>query len=532
MPSSVLNKLLTRVASILLAGSLAFASSSALAQDKTVTAVMHAGLRILDPVIATAHVTRNHGYMVYDQLVAVDGDGNVQPQMASWKVSDDQLTYTFTLRAGLIFHDGAKVTAADAVSSIKRWSARDAAAKFLMEATASLEAPDEETLVWTLKETFPQLLDVLAKQSTIPAFIMPKRVADTPADTQITEAIGSGPFEFVASEFQPGVKVVYKRFDGYKPREEAASGLAGGKVVNVDRVEFVTLPDSQTAITALMNGEIDLIENTQVDLLPILETSPDVVAEVRDESGYQLFARLNFKHPPFDNVEIRRAALTALSQEQSLAAMVGNPDYYSFCGAVFGCNTRFGDETGADSLKAGGDKARAQEMLKAAGYDNTPIVVLQPTDMGPTNNVPVVIASELREAGFQVDLQAMDWQTLVSRRASMSTPSDGGWSIFSSGLSSIDANTPVVHPVLPSTGDSGFPGWADDPELEALRTAFLKAATPEEQVEIAKQVQKRVLDNVILIPLGNYSYVQARSTKLVDMLPTAVPVFWNLDIAD
>lgn len=529
MPSSIHRML---AASLMLSGSIALASPSAFAQEKTVTAVMHAGLRILDPVITTAHVTRDHGYMVYDQLIAVDGDGNVQPQMATWNVSDDNLTYTFALRDGLIFHDGAKVTAEDAVASIKRWGERDGAAKFLMAATASLEAQDEKTLVWTLNEPFPLLLDILSKPSTLPAFIMPKRVADTPSDTQITETIGSGPFEFVASEFQPGVKVVYKRFDGYKPLDEAASGLAGGKVVNVDRVEFVTMPDTQTAVNALMTGEIDLIENTQVDLLPILESSPDVVAEVRDNLGVQVFARLNFKHPPFDNVDVRRAAMTALGQEQVMATMVGNPDYYWLCGAIFGCGAPLGDETGADSLKAGGDKEKAREMLQAAGYDNSPIVIMQPTDMGAMNSVPVVIASELREAGFNVDLQPMDWQTLVSRRANMNAPSEGGWSIFASGLSAIDANTPLVHPVLPSTGDTGFPGWVDDPELEALRSDFLKAGSLEQQQEIARKVQARVLDNVILIPLGNYPYVQTRSTKLTDMMPTSVPVFWNLKIAD
>ncbi|MGO4832614.1 ABC transporter substrate-binding protein, partial [Rhizobiaceae sp. 2RAB30] len=295
---------------IVAAGLLVLAAGVAHAQDKTITAVMHSGLRMLDPIVSTAHITRDHGYMVYDVLVAVDGDGVVQPQMASWEMSDDGLTYTFSLRDGLVFHDGAKVTAEDAVASLKRWGARDGAAKFVMAATEAIDVVDEKTLVWKLKEPFPLLLEVLAKQSSVPAFIMPARVAATPADTAITEHVGSGPFEFIESEFQPGVKIVYKRFDGYKPREEAASGMAGGKVVNVDRVEWVSMPDSQTAISALMTGEIDLIENAQIDLLPVLETSPDVTVEIRDKLGYQGFVRMNFKHPLFDNVEIRRAALT------------------------------------------------------------------------------------------------------------------------------------------------------------------------------------------------------------------------------
>ncbi|MBP0437054.1 ABC transporter substrate-binding protein [Tianweitania sediminis] len=514
------------------AGMMVLTAGVAHAQEKTVTAVMHSGLRMLDPIVSTAHITRDHGYMVYDTLVAFDGDGVVQPQMASWEKSEDNLTYTFKLRDGLLFHDGAKVTAADAVASLERWGARDGAAKFLMAATDSIKATDETTITWKLKEPFPLLLDVLAKQSSVPAFIMPARVAATPADTAITEYVGSGPFEMVESDFQPGVKIVYKRFEDYKPREEAASGMAGGKVVNVDRVEWVSMPDPQTAINAIMTGEIDLIENAQIDLLPVLEASPDVTVEIRDKLGYQGFARMNFKHPPFDNVEIRRAAMTALGQEQVMATMIGNPDYYWLCGAIFGCDTPLGDETGSETLQAGGDKAKAREMLEAAGYDNTPVVIMQPTDIGAMGTVPVVVASELRDAGFNVDLQPMDWQTLVSRRASMNKPSEGGWNIFTSFASGVEANTPLVHPILPSTGDTGWFGWANDPELEALRADYLKATTPEQQKEIAHKIQARVMDNVIFVPLGNYAFVQVRSNKLTDMLPTPVPVFWNIKLAD
>lgn len=517
---------------VLAAGVAMLAATVAQAQAQTVTAVMHSGLRMLDPIVSTAHITRDHGYMVYDVLAAVDGDGAVQPQMARWDISDDRLVYTFTLRDGLKFHDGAPVTAADVVASLKRWGARDGAAAFLMAATQSIEANGDATIIWTLKEPFPLLLEVLAKPSSVPAFIMPARVAATPADTAITDYVGSGPFVFVGNEFQPGVKIVYERFDDYKPRAEPASGLAGGKVVNVDRVEWVTMPDNQTAISALMGGEVDLIENVQIDLLDIIKSSPDVTVETRDPLGYQVFARMNFKHPPFNDVRIRQAAMAALGQEQVMATMIGNPDYYRLCGAIFGCGTPLGSEAGSESLKAGGDTARARQMLKDAGYDNTPVVIMQATDLGIIGTVPVVIASALRDAGFNVDLQGMDWQTLVSRRASMKPPAEGGWNIFTSFVSGIEANTPLINPILPSTGDSGWFGWPNDPELEAMRAAYLTAPDLDAQKAVAHQIQAHVLDQVIFIPLGNYPFVQARSNTLKDMLPTAVPVFWNLTLAD
>ncbi|WP_404935163.1 ABC transporter substrate-binding protein [Nitratireductor sp. L15S-10] len=508
------------------------AATPALAQDKTITAVMHSGLRVLDPIITTAHITRNHGYMVYDVLVAVDENFAPQPQMADWTISDDNLTYTFTLRDGLKFHDGAPVTAADAVASLQRWGKRDSGGQLIFDVTESLEAIDDKTLVWKLKSPFPALLDTVGKQSAVPPFIMPERVASGSADEAITDYTGSGPFVFVADEYQPGVSVTYRKFEDYVPREGEASWMAGGKNVKVDEVKWVTMPDAQTAINALLSGEIDYIEQVQIDLLPLLETSEDVTVETRDDLGYQTIGRMNFKHPPFDNPKIRQAAQMALSQEAVLATLIGNPDYYKVCGAIFGCGTPLGDETGSDTLTSGGDIAGAKKLLEEAGYDNTPIVLMQPTDVVSLTAQPVVAAQAMREAGFNVDMQAMDWQTLVTRRASQSKPSEGGWNIFFTNWMVPEINSPLISPMLNGRGDAAWFGWPEDEKIEELRAAFIAADTPEKQKEVAVEIQKHTLENVLYVPLGQYIMPQARSNKLTGMIPSPVPVFWNIEKAE
>ena len=407
------------LAAALLTGSALIAPGALAAQEETtITAVMHSGLRVLDPVITTAHITRNHGYMIYDVLTAVDANFQPQPQMASWNVSDDGLTYTFTLRDGLTFHDGAPVTGADVVASLERWGKRDSGGQLIFDVTESLEAPDDKTAVWTLSEPFAPLLDVISKQSAVPPFIMPARVAATSADETITEYVGSGPFVFNEAEYEPGVSVTYEKFDDYVPRDEPASWMAGGKVVNVDKVVWTTMPDSLTAMNALAAGEIDYLEQVQIDLLPLLEGSPDVTVETRDELGYVTIGRPNFLHPPFDNKQVRQAALQALSQESMLATMQGDPAYYNVCGAIFGCSTPLGDEAGSDPITSGPHPDEARALLEEAGYDGTPIVLMAPTDVVSLVNQPVVAAQALREAGFEVDLQSMDWQSVVQRRAS------------------------------------------------------------------------------------------------------------------
>ena len=139
--------------------------------------------------------------------------------------------------------------------------------------------------------------------------MMPKRLAETPAGQQIAEQIGSGPFKFVKAEFQPGVKAVYEKNTDYVPRKEPPSWTAGGKIVKVDRVEWITMPDAQTAVNALQSGDLDFIEDPPWDLLPVLAANPDIKIDTLNKFGFQTLGRMNFVLPPFDNPKVRRAAL-------------------------------------------------------------------------------------------------------------------------------------------------------------------------------------------------------------------------------
>lgn len=498
--------------------------------ETTLTAVMHSGLRILDPVITTAHITRDHGYMIYDVLTAVDDQFEPQPQMASWKISDDGLTYTFTLRDGLVFHDGAPVTGTDVVASLKRWGKKDSGGQLIFDVTESLESPDEMTVVWKLSKPFSPLLAVISKQSAVPPFIMPARVAETSADETITEYIGSGPFTFNEEEYKPGVNATYEKFDDYVPRPEPASWMAGGKVVNVDKVVWTTMPDALTAINALSAGEIDYLEQVQIDLMPIIASNPDVTIEKRDELGYVTIGRPNHLLPPFDNKLIRQAAMAALDQESMLATMQGDPDYYNVCGAVFGCATPLGDEVGSEVLTGGANVDEAKELLKEAGYDGTPIVLMAPTDVISLINQPVVAAQALREAGFEVDMQAMDWQSVVQRRAQQQPVSEGGWNLFFTNWMVPEISDPLINVMLNGRGDDAWFGWPSDPDIEALRADFVAAADAESQKAVALKIQEHVMDNVNYLMMGEYIIPQARRNTVQNMIPSPVPVFWNMTL--
>ena len=504
------------------------AALAAQEDETTITAVMHSGLRVLDPVITTAHITRNHGYMIYDVLTAVDENFAPQPQMASWEISDDGLIYTFTLRDGLTFHDGAPVTGADVVASLNRWGKKDSGGQLIFDVTASLEAPDDKTVVWTLSKPFAPLLDVISKQSAVPPFIMPARVAETSSDETITEYIGSGPFVFNEAEYEPGVNVTYEKFDDYVPRDEPASWMAGGKVVNVDKVVWTTMPDALTALNALSAGEIDYLEQVQIDLMPIISGNPDVTVEKRDELGYVTIGRPNHLLPPFDNKLIRQAAMVALDQESMLATMQGDPAYYNVCGAIFGCSTPLGDESGSEDLTTGANIEKAKALLEEAGYDGTPIVLMAPTDVISLINQPVVAAQALREAGFEVDMQSMDWQSVVQRRAQQSPVAEGGWNMFFTNWMVPEVSDPLINVMVNGRGDDAWFGWPTDPEIEQLRADFVAAPDAAAQKEVAVKIQEHVMDNVNYIMMGEYIIPQARRNTIQNMIPSPVPVFWNM----
>ncbi|KPQ08682.1 MAG: peptide/nickel transport system substrate-binding protein [Saliniramus fredricksonii] len=497
-------------------------------EAQTLRAVKHSDLRVLDPIITTAYMSRNHGYMVFDTLVALDANFEVQPQMADWEISDDGMTYRFTLRDGLMFHDGEPVRPADVIASISRWGERDGMGQVLMTYIDSMEGEGDNVVVMNLTQPYGLVLDSLAKPSSNVPFIMPERLANTPSTEAIPEQIGSGPFRFVQDEFQPGVRAVYLKNEDYVPRDEPSSWAAGGKVVNVDRVEWVTMADDQTALSALLAGEIDYWEQPPADLLPILETNPDLVVRNQNELGYQTIGRMNFLHPPFDNQLIRQAALAALNQQDVLDAMIGNPDLYNVCPAMFVCGTPLASDAGAE-FATESHMDRARDLLEEAGYDGTPLVIMHPTDVVTLRTQPVVATQLLRDAGFEVDLQAMDWQTLVGRRASQAAPDDGGWNMFFTNWVGADVFNPLVNNMVNGRGaEGGWFGWPDVPEAEELRKAYAEATDPEEQVEYARQLQELAYDEVMYVPVGEYIVPASWSANLEGVLDGPAPFFWNI----
>jgi peptide/nickel transport system substrate-binding protein len=502
---------------------------SAAAEAQTLKVAMGSDVKILDPIWTTAYAQRDFGYMVWDVLFALDDKLQIKPEMVdSWNVSDDKLTWTFTLR-DIKWSDGQPVTSEDCIASIKRWAARDTVGQRMMKSVAGFEAVDARTFRMKMTEPFGMVLAAFSKPSSSPAFMMPKKTAETDPNTQIKAAdvIGSGPFVFKADEWKPGEKVVFTKNTVSKPRDEPSSGLAGGKVPKVDRVEWLWIADTQTQVAALENGEIDVIQNPPSDLLPLLAKDKDVKLVDSNPLGSQYVFRFNTLFKPFDDPRIRHAAMVAFGQEEFLKATVGDPKYYKVCKQPFICGTPLGSDEGLKDV-LNQDAAKAKELLKAAGYDGTPVVLLQSIDVAAMANLAPVAKAQLEAAGFKVDVQAMDWQTVVARRNKKDPPDKGGWNAFFTYSGAADILNPITASFFNASCDKASYGWPCDPEIETLRDAFAKESDPAKQKEIAMTLQKHWVDAPTHVNLGQLYQPSALRTNIDGLIPAPATVFWNM----
>jgi peptide/nickel transport system substrate-binding protein len=458
----------------------------------------------------------------------MDDEGVIKPQMIDkYDESADKLTFKFTLRDGLTWHDGAPVTAEDCIASIKRWAAKDSLGQKVMTFVEQMTANDPKTFTIKLKEPTGLLIFALGKPSSNVPFMMPKRVAETDPNTQISDFTGSGPFVFKRDEWKPGDKAVYVKFDKYKPRSEPASGLAGGKVAKVDRVEWLAISDHQQAVNALLSGEIDYIESPPHDLLPLVKGDANLKLVDYNPLGNQYTFRPNHLHKPFDNPKVRQALWYAFNQKDFLQAVIGDPTYYKTCKAMFVCGTPLASEKGMEGLLESNFQ-KARDLLKEANYDGTPVILMQSTDLVVLTNLAPVAKSLMERAGFKVDMQAMDWQTLVARRAKKDPPNSGGWNAFLTSWVAADILNPVMAGFANAGCDKAMFGWPCDQEMEKLRDQFARETDPKKQKEIAEAAQARNTQATTHLFLGQW-YQPIAARKNVNGIMTApVPVFWNV----
>ena len=489
--------------------------------------IPNANLSAIDPIWTTALVAQEHGYLVFDTLYGIDEAAQLRPQMcAGHELSDDRLTWSFTLRDGLMFHDGEKVLAKDCVMSLRRWGSRNSFGQVLMAATNDIATIDDRRFQIRLKKPFSQMLYGLGARN---CFMMPERMATTPSSEQVKEAVGSGPFRFLPDEWVSGARAGYARFEGYVPRQEPPSLYAGGKVAKFERVEWIVQPDEATAAAALQKGEVDWIEQPLIDLCPMLKRSQDVLVKVIDPFGWQPILQLNHLHPPFNNAELRRALLPAMDQKSFVASVIGDQSDLGRLPAGYFCEGQpMASHVGLEVLTKPRSLEVAKDLVAKSGYAGEKVVMLSPSDRPVYSQMSQVARDLFLKLGLNVDFQPLDWGTVIARRTSRNAVEQGGWSTFTTALDGMTINNPGSNFALRGSGAKAWFGWPNDEKLESLRASWFDAPDLKVQKAIAEQVQLQALQTVPYIPLGQIFQPTAFRSDIQGHVNGPFALFWSV----
>jgi peptide/nickel transport system substrate-binding protein len=496
---------------------------------RTVRLVPHADLANFDPIWTTAYIARNAGLLVWDTLYGVDAKLEPQRQMVeAEEVSTDGLTWTFRLRPSLKFHDGEPVLAKDAVASINRWAARDPIGQMIKVIESDLVAVDDRTFRWVLKKPFPKMLLALGKLGTPCCFVMPARIAATDPFKQINEYVGSGPMHFVRGDWVPGVRAAFEKFTGYLPRQEDVSWMAGGKHIAAERIEWIVMPDASTAAAALQTGEVDWWELPTPDLLALLRRNRNVAVDIADPVGQIGCLAINHLFPPFDDVRARRAILMAMSQEEYMRAFIGDDaSVWKPLPGYFAPGTPLYNEEGGEILKGPRRLDAARKLLAESGYTGQPIVCMAAQDLPHHKAWGEITVDLLKRMGVNVDFAAVDWGTVVARRAQKNPPNQGGWHLYHTAFYGVDCAAPT-NTFLRANGTVTVNGWSRSPEVEAEIAAWFDATTLEDEKAIARRLNKAFLDYVVYAPVGWYLRHYAWRRNLTGVTQGPLPFFWGV----
>jgi peptide/nickel transport system substrate-binding protein len=232
------------------------------------------------------------------------------------------------------------------------------------------------------------------------------------------------------------------------------------------------------------------------------------------------------------NVDVRRAMMAAIDQNEVMTAVMGE-DRSLFRAPVgyFLPGTPSANDAGMDGVRKRRSTAEVVRMLKDAGYNNERVVLLHPTDQPFYNAATYVVAAALQKIGINLDVQQVDWGTVVQRRPSKEPLEKGGWSLFPAGYPAGEYRDPISATNIRGNGAGAWFGWPDDPVLEGMRDRWMDSQDPAEQSRLDREIQSRAFETVPFIPLGQYMPSAAWRRSLTGLLKGPLPVFWNVSKA-
>ncbi|WP_199088774.1 ABC transporter substrate-binding protein [Bosea sp. ASV33] len=497
-----------------LAASTMLAPVSALAQSvSSANLAMVGEPQSLDPMASTADLVGTIMQHVYEPLFTFDANWAIRPMLAAAQpaVSADGKTYAIELRKGVKLHNGRELDAEDVVASLKRWLDMTPRGKGLAKSIASLTAKGPTSVEIVLGKVEPALLAHLALPSGFAAIMAKESIANP-----LTEFVGTGPYKF--RERKPDQFVVLVKHDGYASRSEPASGYAGKREAKIDELRFIPVPNANTRVEGVIAGQYQFSDQLPVEAFKKLSGASAARAVLTMPFGFPYFPT-NTKQGPMADVKVRQAFQMALDLEEVLMAGFGDPKFFALAPEHFPKGSPFFSEAGKDKYSKA-DAAGAKKLLAEAKYDGTPIRILNSKQYDFHHRMALVMAEQMKAAGFKVQLDVVDWATLIQRRGDAAL-----WDIY------ITHSAFLPEPMLspPQLGD-GAPGWWSSPAKDAALAAFNAEPDPSKRGALWAKVQQVVYDEVPYIRAGNFAALSGASAKMKDFAAMPWPSFWNVEL--
>jgi len=511
MQTLSLRKILLRLLSFCALASPFWCAPNVLAAGGAANLAMIAEPQTLDPMGTTADLVATIMQHVYEPLYTFDAKWNVVPMLAEGlpKVSKDGLTHTIALRKGVKFHNGREMVADDVVASLQRWMEVSPRGKAVGKEVASIEAKGAYVVELKLKTLYAPLLSQLALPTGMAAILAKESIAP-----QLTDFIGTGPYKL--KERRPDQYTLLTRFVDYSPRKETPSAYGGKREAIIDELRFVPVPSANTRVEGLLSGQFDYADQLPVESISRVEKAGASVVPILTKSFGFPYLVLNTKEGVLASPAMRQAVQTAFGPGEMMAAAFGDTRFFSIESNHFPQGTPYYSQAGADKYNRR-DAAAARDMAAKAGYNGQPVRIMASRQYEFHYNMALVMAEELKRAGMKVELQVVDWATLVQRRNDPKL-----WDIY------VTHSGQFPEPMLsPPQLSDGAPGWWSSPAKQTVLAAFNQEMDPVKRGALWGKVQQVVYDEVPYINVGKFNSLSGRAQRLQNYTPSAWPFFWN-----
>ena len=459
----------------------------------------------LDEHQSTAEIIAVIGYCAYEGLFTYDAGYQPVPELVeTHTISEDGLTHTMALRQGVMFHNGEEMRAADAIASVQRWGRISGVGKNLMAKTTEIAQIDDYTLEFRLTQPYGSIL-IGRAHNTQACTIHPKSILDAAGDEPITDStlyVGTGPYKLV--EWQRDAVMRFERFDGYQPAAgDSTIGYGGKKFAYADTIEFIPVPDEAARVAGLQAGDYHLALNVGNDQYEVLKDYPGVIAEILPPTGWDIFF-LNWKSPMMGNLAMRQAVQASFDHYPMLQSGQGADEFIRLDPGIMMKQTPWYTTAGEEFYDIN-DPDLAKAKLTEAGYAGEPLRFMTTQEYSYMYPEAVVAKQQMEAVGITVDLQVMDWATLLERRAK---PEE--WDMFGTGHGFVPDPTQISY-----VGQMNiYPGWWSSETSLALAADLASESEFDVRKGIFEKIQTAHYTEIPAIKIGDSSTCSFRSDKV------------------